>query len=265
MQARAEQAELARELSEAMPELAGSRMRRALETLEREGDASGLDRQMVEAMRDAWQRLSPEERQRLAQAMSRAAAARSRAEGREPSGQGPGEQTGEQGPQSADDIERQLRAALENLDSLEMRIGGQGGMPVPRPGGGGEQGGPGQGGETGRQAGNGPGNQPGGQSGAGQSPGQGGPSRGGGPGGTPNGSTRALEGDPLLARVRPLERNGAPSQTFVDWVTPGAEPGSAGAPSPASSGAAGDPNAVTRARVPEEYREHVRAYFGGGD
>ena len=30
------------------------------------------------------------------------------------------------------------------------------------------------------------------------------------------------------------------------------------------AGVAGDPNAVTRARVPEEYREHVRTYFGGG-
>lgn len=261
--AREQQAALARELAEAMPELGRARMERALETLSRDGDASALDAAMVEAMRDGWQRLSPEERQRLAEAMSRARAAQSELA---PSGRSPGERGAPGRPENADDVERQLREALAQLDRLQMRVGASGGLPVPggvRPGG--QRAGNGQSGGQGEGRGQGEGG--GGREGRGQGEGsgQGGPSRGGGPGGTPTGATAALEVDPLLARVRPLERAGAPSETFIDWVDPSGTGGTTSAPAPSSAGTAGEANAVTRARVPEAYREHVRTYFGGGD
>jgi hypothetical protein len=66
---RARQAALARDLLEAMPELRAEGMQRALARLERDGDGDALTREAVDAMREAWSRLSAEERRRFAEAV----------------------------------------------------------------------------------------------------------------------------------------------------------------------------------------------------
>ncbi|MFO0694498.1 MAG: hypothetical protein U0230_13140 [Polyangiales bacterium] len=252
---REEQAELARQLAEAMPELAGGRVGRALERLSRDGDGAELDAAMVEAMREAWSRLSPEERRRLAEAVSRAAADENRRAAEAGDGGMPSS------PRTADEIERELREALANLDRLSLRVGGggQGGLPIP----GGPQGGGAQGGGGGNPGGTGQGGSgtSGNQAGAG-----GGTGRGGGPGGTPRGTTAQLGGDDLLARVRPtVAPGGTPSASWVEWVDPtGSEPTVGGGGAATGPGAAGQPGAVEHAPIPEEYRDHVRAYFERG-
>ena len=54
---------------EAMPELGEGRLGRQLERLARDGESMELDEATVDAMSEAWNRLSAEERQRLAEAM----------------------------------------------------------------------------------------------------------------------------------------------------------------------------------------------------
>ncbi|MCZ7680583.1 MAG: AAA family ATPase [Sandaracinaceae bacterium] len=119
---RAEQARLARELAEAMPELAGTRLGRQLERLDRDGATSELSRELVQAMREAWSRLTPEERQRLADAMARAQTAENT--------EAQAQREEDAQPLDADEIERRLREALENLDRLQLGLG-EGGMPLP--------------------------------------------------------------------------------------------------------------------------------------
>ncbi|GAB4206858.1 MAG: hypothetical protein OHK0013_23940 [Sandaracinaceae bacterium] len=121
---RAEQAALARELMASMPELAELGMGRALDRLARDGDGTELDRAMVDAAREAWGRLSQEERERLARALRDAPLMEN--------GGGATQQGGEGAPMTADELERQLREALEHLDDLQVQLGQ--GMPVPQRG-----------------------------------------------------------------------------------------------------------------------------------
>lgn len=231
---RAEQAELARELADAMPELA--EVRRQLERLERDGEGTELSRAMVDAMREAWSRLTPEERARLAGAMQRAQAA----ENTEASAQ----REDAARELDADELERRLRQALENLDRLAVAAGSGGGVPMP----GGQAGGGGQGAEQGGAGGQG-----------------GGPGRGGGPGPRGGETDRVGAGDGPLARVRPALGEGTPSQTTFEWVDPEGAPLPSGLPEGASVDGitGGEPGAIERAPIPEDYREHVRTYFGG--
>jgi hypothetical protein len=62
--------------------------------------------------------------------------------------------------------------------------------------------------------------------------------------------------------VRPRQLPGQPSQRTYEWIDPQTgEPGPAGeATGPGSSGEQG---AIERAPIPEDYRDHVRSYFGG--
>jgi hypothetical protein len=56
---------------------------------------------------------------------------------------------------------------------------------------------------------------------------------------------------------------GAPSQRTYEWTDPRTgEPGPAGE---ATGGGAsgGEQGAIDRAPIPEDYRDHVRTYFGG--
>jgi hypothetical protein len=252
LERRAEQAALARELAEALPELAGARLRRQLERLSRDGDGGGLARETVDAMREAWSRLTPEERQRLADALQRAEAAdnreaRARAEG-------------EGRAMSADEMERRLRAALDDLDRLRARVGGAGGGGIPVAGGrGGGANGAGHG-AAGRGAGRGGGAGRGDGAGAG---GTGGSGSGGGDGRT--GAVDATDGP--LARVRPRVGPGLPAETSFEWVDPEGAPLPEGVPDGEASGeaAAGRPGAIERAPIPQDYREHVRTYFGGAE
>ena len=59
---------------------------------------------------------------------------------------------------------------------------------------------------------------------------------------------------------------GAPSRTTFEWVNPEGTPLPEGGPEGASTGQAAEGNArgIERAPIPEDYREHVRTYFGGG-
>ena len=89
--------------------------------------------------------------------------------------------------------------------------------------------------------------------------------RGRGPGG---GETRPVGAeDGPLARVRPVAGPGAPGRSWVEWVDPSGEPvpergdGVGGATGEAVQGEAGG---IERAPIPEDYREHVRTYFGEG-
>ena len=68
-----------------------------------------------------------------------------------------------------------------------------------------------------------------------------------------------------LARVRPIRGSGAPSRRETRWVNPDGTPLSetAGEPSRTTGAAAGEPMAIERASLPEDYRDHVRVFFGG--
>lgn len=231
---RSEQARLARELADAMPELEGG-LSRALESLERDGDGSQLDEALVDAMAQAWSQLTPEERQRLADAVRSASI-------------DPGDghaQTDAGRPLTAEEIESRLRDALANLDDLRIQLGsGQCAMPMPSAG---------SGQSSGRSTGSSRGGQPGnGASGSGghqEAPGQ----------------TQPLEGpNDLVVRVRPMQGQGAPSFSTVEWVDPRGsidqEQGSA-LPAPGAP-IEGSPGAIERASVPEDYEDHLRRYFG---
>ncbi|HHH30534.1 MAG TPA: hypothetical protein ENK57_19635 [Polyangiaceae bacterium] len=58
-----------------------------------------------------------------------------------------------------------------------------------------------------------------------------------------------------------------PSQTTFEWADPTGSPTPDGLPAPSASGDAADgrPGAIERAPIPQDYRDHVRTYFGGGD
>jgi len=255
---RAAEVALARELQEALPELARETPGgRALERLAREGDPGGpgLTPEMVAAVREAWSRLDAEERAALAEAVRRA---ERRAAGRHdrpdpPSGEGEGEPAP---APSADELERALRAALEATEALqgavaeagaaagqdadgrlaaagpgEGRPGGGAGLPLPG------QGTPGQpaGGAAG--AGGGAGEAGGDPTASGERPGAGGDGGGGVGGGGPGGGGggtwspggRAGGGGPegaagepgVLARVRPTPRHGALLPEAEGWRAPG--------------------------------------------
>jgi hypothetical protein len=297
LEARVRQAELVRELAEAMPELRADGVRRALERLSRDGDGSELTRELVDAMREAWSRLSADERRRLAEAMQHVQAAENDAasvsrEGDEASAGAP----------DADTLEAQLRQALQNLDRLQAQIGRTGGgpqgTPVPAPSrlpaapgqGGGQGQGQGQGQGVGQAQGQGQGQGQGGGSARGQGQGRGHQGQGGGrgpQGGDPGGgaggngsrdgpategpetdrATRTLQGrDGVLARVRPLVDPGAaPANRTYVWVDPAGTPlpRGVGAADPTGQPALGEPGAIERTPVPEEYREQVRRFFGG--
>ena len=245
---RSAQTDLARQLAEAMPELAGEGLRRELERLDRgQSDGSALDQAMVDAMREAWARLTPEERERLAEKM-REAGVGENDRAREPTEPSAGS------PISADEYERMLRQALEAADETRAQLGGQppqggqagGRMPVP---------GQGQGQGQGQAQGNG--------SGAGAGGAGGGDDRGRGPAG---GETPELGGSDALARVRPRVGEGAPSRSWVEWVDPEGTPvptdqRPAGA-GPTRAQARGESGGIERAPIPEDYEEHVRTYFG---
>lgn len=228
---RSEQARLARALLEGMPELEGGRLSRALERLERDGDGSQLDEALVDAMREAWSQLTPDERQRLADAIRDA-----------PVDPGDGHAQADAGrPLTADEIESRLREALANLDDLRIQLGsGQCAMPMPSAG-------------VGRSSGS----SRGGQSGSASS-------GSGGHQDTP-GETQPLdESNDLVVRVRPVQGEGVPSFSTVEWVDPrGSVDQERGDALPAPGAPVeGSPGAIERAPIPEDYEEHLRRYFG---
>lgn len=255
---REEQAALARRLAEAMPELMEGELGRQLERLSRDGDASDLDEATVDAMEEAWSRLSPEERRQLAEAMRQQQAAENR-QAAEESGAG-GDTL------SADEYERMLRESLEHLEDLQRGAGqsGQGGsgaMPMPQRGGG-QSGQGGQGGQGAGQGGQGAGQ--GGQGGQGcQGSGAGGQGGGGGQGNA-GGVTPVLEGsEGPLARVRPRVGAGTPSRSWIEWGTPGAPTGEGGGGIGGGSVGPSEGGGIGRSRVPADYEDHVRTYFHG--
>jgi hypothetical protein len=71
--------------------------------------------------------------------------------------------------------------------------------------------------------------------------------------------------DGPLARVRPMLGPGTPSRRTIRFVNPDGTPlpDTAGDPSATGTAAAGEPGAIERAPLPEDYREHVRVFFGG--
>ena len=274
---RAQQAALARQLAEAMPETQRAALGRQLERLTRDGDADGLNQAMVDAMAEAWQRLTPEERERLGRALASAQEAEN--------SQAAAEEEAAAQPMTADEMEQQLREALAALDEMQQQLGGSreaarssaggptrssaGGVPVARQGQGSGQGqgqsaGQGQGQGGGQGQGQGSGQGQGNGSGRGQGQGTGGTGSGGGAG-PQAGETAALDTDsPLLGRVRPTRRAGAPSRSWVEWVDPqgsGAAAGAVVGGGPAVAGEGGQ--GVERAPIPREYQDHVREFFGG--
>ncbi|MCC6877524.1 MAG: hypothetical protein IT378_24670, partial [Sandaracinaceae bacterium] len=180
-------------------------------------------------------------------------------------------------PLSADELEAQLRQALENLDRLQMQLGAGGsGLAIPMQGSGNGSGngngngtgsgsGSGSGNGNGNGNGNGSGSGSGSGNGSGNGSGSGGVGQGGGPG--PRGGHTDPTGaqDGPLARVRPPLGAGAPSATTFEWVDPEGAPLPAGTPDPSGTATAaeGEAGAIERAPIPEDYHEHVRTYFGG--
>lgn len=244
LERRAEQARLLRELSEAMPELAGAGTRRALERLTRDGDGSQLNQAMVDASREAWSRLSAEERERLAEAMSRSVALENSI------ARDSATEAARGGQMSADALEAQLRQALQNLDEMSLAMSTGGGLPLAVPGGGVR---PGAGGASGGE----------GQAGAGGQSGQAGPGSGG-EHQESQGQTSRLDGDRgLLARVRPVAREGVPSASWVEWMDArqAGAPEASATPEGPGSAARGEAGGIERAPIPEDYREHLRIYF----
>jgi hypothetical protein len=266
---RSQQAALARQLAEAMPETQRAALDRTLERLARDGDAEGLNQAMVDAMAEAWRRLTPEERQRLGNALADGQAAEN--------DQAAAEAADDASPPTADEMEQQLRDALAALDDMQRQVGGAGDGSEPQPGGmtqGGRGGGipvarqgQGEGQGEGRGQGQGTGQGQGsGQGNSGSGSGTGGAGQGGGEG-PEGGQTDVLPADsPLLGRVRPTRRAGSPSRSWVEWVDPqgsGAPAGEVVGTGTAVAGSGGQ--GVERAPIPREYREHVREFFGGDE
>jgi hypothetical protein len=55
---------------------------------------------------------------------------------------------------------------------------------------------------------------------------------------------------------------GLPTRSTIEWVNPeGAEAPEGAVGSATGTSAGGDPGAIEHTRIPEEYRDHVRAYF----
>jgi len=261
LERRARQAALARELLEAMPELRAEGMQRALTRLERDGEGDDLTRETVDAMREAWSRLSAEERRRFAEAVRDMQVAQNDVARDEAA-------AASDAPLSADELERRLREALANLDATGAQIArastGAGGIPLAQQGAGqgnGQGQGAGQGQGNGQGQGAGQGNGQGQGNGNGQGNGQGG---GDGPG-PRGGETRVLAdtGGPLV-RVRPLADPGAlPSSRVVMWESPEGQalPEGLAGGGATGQGVAGDVGAVERAGVPEEYQAQIRRFF----
>jgi colicin import membrane protein len=259
---RGARADAARQLMGSMPQGAGQKLGRALQRLERTGQGEALEAQL-QAMKEAWQRLSPEQRKRLAEALADA-----------PVTQGDGESSGaKQGDSpepTVDELEEQLRRALANLDHLQKQIGSgqsQGGaLPVPTEQGGGPpvsaKGGAqgrAEGGQT--RSGDGQaGSARAGQAGAGA----GGTGEDQGVGASGGRTPKVAADDGPLARVRPLQGEGSPSAGSVQWVDPeGASPPSAQGSALPGQPAKGEAAAIERERIPRSYRDQVRVYFGG--
>lgn len=270
LQRREEQAALARELAEAMPELVVRGLGRELERLERDGDGQALDRAMVDALKEGWGRLSAEERERLAEALRKAQAAEAESKIAQSS-----PAASEKAP-TADEIEAMLRAALENVEALRNAATGAGAgtqsMPIPRlaqrrTGAGGRQGSAGSNGSE--ESADGAGSPGGEGSGTQQANGsqQGGGAQAGRPGGgagegARGGQTEAVDGDALLARVRPRSNPGLPSRSWVVSTNPELDPmAPIDAVSPTGAAAGGEAGGVEQETIPQDYREHVKAYF----
>ena len=53
----------------------------------------------------------------------------------------------------------------------------------------------------------------------------------------------------------------------MSWTNPDGTPltNATGEPGATGTAAAGEPGAIERAPIPEDYRDHVRIYFGGDE
>lgn len=285
LDARARRAELLRELAEAMASsgTASEEVGKLAEDLDaRASDAAA--RKLADAMGRALEKLTPEERERLARKLAEQRQRRGSA--------GAGGDLKEmadalKSPEGQKKLEERLRDmaredmaggeskrsqgledAEEGLDEAEGQLVPGGAVPLP------SQGGPSHGSGSQGNGAQANGQQGSGQQGSGQqgnssqaNGAQGdtagsGPSRGGGPG-DHQGTTAPVQGDTLTSRARPkaLGARGMPGS--VTTFVPGRAGGSTVVPSTGDLATARgrELSGVEHSDVPEEYREQVRQYF----
>jgi hypothetical protein len=253
---RSEQSDELRALADALRQAGalGDGAQRALDSLDREGSEAS-QQALARALAEAWSKLTPEERARVAAKMAKPKpGAASPARGQ------PGD------PPDAKQIEDSLRAMADDdsetdeaqregaLDSAgagasatEAELGGSGGgQPSGQPGkpGGGQNGAP-----------SGGGNASGDGSGAGGSHDFG--------TGSHAGSTAKVDGDTLKSRAQAHMNAGAAMPNPVTTFSPGRTGDVATALSTGDLRAVGNAQmeGVEKSDVPEEYRDHVRQYF----
>jgi hypothetical protein len=284
LEEREKRAEALRDLEKAMEDsgVASPEQRREAESLDRKGSDEAA-RKLADSMGKALEKLTPEERKKLADKLKQQAS------------KGGGQGSPQDLKDLADDLstpegqkkledelkdlanqddespeskgEKGLDDAQDGADGAEGDINGQGSgggkMPIPLPGPGKN---PGDGNGDGNGNGDGPGNQNGDGNGSGDA--QNGPGGGGhhhdtGTG-THDGHTDALgAAGTLKSRAHgPMNRAPGMPGTTTGW-TPGKTGATANVRGTGALGAVGptEVDGVDHSDVPEEYREQVRQYF----
>jgi hypothetical protein len=249
---RAAQADALREMADALKQAGalGDDAQRALDSLDREGSESSA-RELAKALAEAWSKLTPEEKARLAAKMAKHRAQATAAATDSAAGNAP--------PPDAKQLEEELRAmANDDTESDEARrqaaldaagagagqaeasLGGSGAGAGGNKGGGGNANGDGTGGGGGHDFGT----------------------------GSHTGATAKLDGETLKSRAQAHLNAAAAMPSSVTTFTPGRPGDVATALTTGDLRAvgSGELDGVEKSDVPQEYRDHVRQYFnpGGG-
>jgi hypothetical protein len=253
---RAAQADALREMAEALKQAGGASglgddAQRALDSLDREGSEADA-RALAKALADAWSKLTPEEKARLAAKMAKQRAQAGAA----------GSTAGNAPPPDAKDLEDSLRAMADGDDETEEArrqaaldaAGAGAGQAEAALGGSNAGGNPGG-------AGNAASNAKGGGNANGDGTGAGGSHDVGT--GSHVGATAKLDGETVKSRAQTHLNAAAAMPSALTTFSPG-RPGDV-----ATALATGDLRAVgstqmdgvEKSDVPEEYRDHVRQYF----
>lgn len=268
---RSKRGEALRELAKELGEGLSPEAKKDLEDFERDGSDKSSGK-LAERLADALEKLTPEERKRLAERLKEQA---------ENGGAGPmgKEQLRDmakqlESPNGQKELEEQLRKMANEpptsgdaerergLDDAERGVGDAekqlGGMPVPMEGAG--SGGDGKPGDKGPNAGNPGGNTAGG--GDNKAPGGSGSHHDTGRG-NHKGSTNKVEGDDLRSRASGAINPGAAMPGTVTGRGRGRAGDSANVRGSEGIGEVGpsEVNGVERSDIPEEYREQVGRYF----
>jgi hypothetical protein len=257
---RAAQADALREMADALKQAGalGDEAQRALDSLDRQGSEESA-RELAKALAEAWSKLTPEEKARLAAKVAKQRAQAAAAAG-SASSSAP--------PPDAKQLEDEMRAmANDDTESDEARrqaaldAAGAGAAQAEA-----SLGGAGTGGNQGG-AGNGPSAA---QVGGGNASGDGAGGGGGHDFGTGShaGTTAKLDGETFRSRAQAHLNAAAGMPSAVTTFSPGRPGDVATALTTGDLRAVGSGQleSVEKSDVPEEYRDHVRQYFnpGGG-